>query len=94
MPSTPTTGDAVAELTSSRLAGTVREVMWRASPDLKLAPEWIIESGDEVTVWLFGTGTHIAPWTLPPSAGPLAGKRSPPAASLARRMLCHRPRPR
>lgn len=70
--------DAVAELTSSRLAGAVREGMWRASPDLKLEPEWMIESGDKVTVWLFGTGTHAAPWTLPPSAGALAGKTLTP----------------
>lgn len=66
--------DAVAELTSDRLAGAVREGMWRANPDFALQPEWMIEQGGKVTLWLFGTGTNTAPWTLPPSAGALAGQ--------------------
>lgn len=76
--------DAVAERTSPRLAGAVREGMWRASPDFALKPDWMIENGDKVTVWLFGTGTHTAAWTLPPSAGALAGQTLAPTGKAWR----------
>lgn len=66
--------DAVAELTTEGLAGAVREGMWRGNPDFAMHPTWMVEHDGKVTLWLFGTGTHTAPWALPPSAGALAGQ--------------------
>ena len=64
---------AVADLTVERLAGGVRHGLWQPNPDLRLEPEWFSEQADKVTVWMYGTGTHTEPWTLPPTAGSVAG---------------------
>lgn len=70
--------DAVAAVTDPALATVVRDGLWRAHPDLHLDVEWIHGTGDKVSMWCYGTGTHQAPWVLPVSVAGVAGRTLAP----------------
>lgn len=65
--------EAVAAVTVPALSTAIRDYLWISHPDLQIDVEWMGAHGDKVSVWCFGRGTHSVAWTLPPSAGGLAG---------------------
>jgi predicted ester cyclase len=73
--------DGVAQVTTESLSSAVREGLWRAFPDLRIDAEWMDPHGDKVSAWCYGTGTHLAPWQLPPSAGSFAGRTLAPTGN-------------
>lgn len=65
-------------MTSESLASAVRDGLWRAFPDLSIDVEWMVRAGDKVSAWCYGSGTHMSPFQLPPSAGSFAGRTLAP----------------